>query len=152
MIRKGATYCLLGSSGVGKSTLINGISGKTIQETGTISESTGKGRHVTAHRELIVLPNGGLLIDNPGVREVGIAGPGEGVEGAFEGLLALAVNCRFKDCTHTLEKGCAVIMAMENGTLDESVFSNFHKIERERARFEIRVHEKKRYEKKMGKL
>lgn len=152
MIRKGATYCLLGSSGVGKSTLINTISGSVIQETGSISDSTGKGRHVTTHRELVVLPNGGLVIDNPGIREVGIADLGEGVEGAFENLLAYAYKCRFKDCTHKQEKGCAVIGAVEEGLLDESVFANYHKIERERAHFESSVNDKKKRDKKIGKL
>ena len=108
---KGKTYCMLGSSGVGKSSLLNNLSGKEIMQTDAISESTNKGRHITSHRELIVLENGGILIDNPGMREVGIADSGSGLEEAFDRILSLSGECKFKDCSHTTETGCAVLKA-----------------------------------------
>lgn len=107
-IKKGKTYCMLGSSGVGKSTLTNNLSGKTVMKTDAISLNTKKGRHVTSHRELIVLEDGGILIDNPGMREVGIADSSGGLETTFEQMIGLSENCRFKDCTHTGELGCGI--------------------------------------------
>lgn len=102
-IEKGKTYCMLGSSGVGKSTLLNNLSGRTLMKTDTISQSTNKGRHITSHRELIVLENGGILIDNPGMREVGIADTTSGLETTFDRIISLSQKCKFKDCTHTNE-------------------------------------------------
>jgi ribosome biogenesis GTPase len=103
-IEKGKTYCMLGSSGVGKSTLLNNLSGKTIMRTDTISQNTNKGRHVTSHRELIILENGGILVDNPGMREVGIADSTSGLEITFNIIIKLSQNCKFKNCNHTNEK------------------------------------------------
>ena len=117
LIMKGKTYCLLGSSGVGKSTLLNNLSGKYLMKTNTISISTNKGRHVTSHRELIVLENGGILIDNPGMREVGIADSTSGIESTFDEIIELSQNCKFKDCTHMTEIGCAVLAAVDNGEI-----------------------------------
>ncbi|MCU0408596.1 MAG: ribosome small subunit-dependent GTPase A, partial [Bacteroidales bacterium] len=108
-VKKGKTYCLLGSSGAGKSTMLNRLSGKAVMKTAAISSSTGKGRHITSHRELIIVENGGIVIDNPGMKEVGIADAADGVETTFERILSLAKLCRYKDCTHTSEKGCAVL-------------------------------------------
>ena len=99
-IEKGKTYCMLGSSGVGKSTLLNHLSGKTLMRTDSISLSTNKGRHITSHRELIVLESGGILVDNPGMREVGIADTANGLETTFDRIIRLSPNCKFKDCTH----------------------------------------------------
>jgi len=115
VIEKGKTYCLLGSSGVGKSTILNNLSGKEQMKTGEISASVNKGKHITSHRELIVLDNGGILIDNPGMREVGITNASKGLETTFEKIVEYANHCKFKDCTHTHEKGCAIIEALENG-------------------------------------
>jgi len=123
-IEKGKTYCMLGSSGVGKSTLTNNLSGKTLMRTDAISLNTNKGRHITSHRELIILENGGILIDNPGMREVGIADSGSGLEITFEQIISLSQNCRFKDCTHTREMGCAVLKAVENGEIDNASYEN----------------------------
>ncbi len=114
IIKEGKTYCMLGSSGVGKSTLINNLSGKMVMQTGSISESTQKGRHITSHRELTVLENGGILIDNPGMREVGIADSSKGFETTFDKIFELAKQCRFKDCNHIDETGCAVLEAVRN--------------------------------------
>jgi len=152
IMEKGKTYCMLGSSGAGKSTLLNFLSGREVMHTGDISQSTGKGRHTTSHRELLVLDNGSILIDNPGMREVGIADTALGLETTFDTLLSLAQHCRFKNCTHTNEDGCAVLEAVANGTLDESLLENYLKLEREKAWFETSQAEKKRKEKIFGKI
>ena len=118
IIEKGKTYCMLGSSGVGKSTLLNNLSGRNIMKTDSISQSTNKGKHVTSHRELIILENGGILIDNPGMRDVGIADASGGLEMTFNMIVKLSEKCRYKDCRHIHESGCAVIGAVEEGELD----------------------------------
>jgi len=151
-IEKGKTYCLLGSSGVGKSTLLNHLSGKEQMETGAISDSVNKGKHTTSHRELVVLDNGGILIDNPGMREVGIADTSGGLEMTFEDITELALECRFKDCTHINELGCAVLAAVDSGELDKSVFNNYHKMLREKMHFESSVEEKRKKDKNFGKM
>jgi ribosome biogenesis GTPase len=152
MIKKGHTYCLLGSSGVGKSTLLNNLSGREIMKTGQISETIQRGRHVTSHRELILLEGGGLLIDNPGMREVGIADAGEGLEATFDTIMALSEQCRFKDCTHTTEQGCAVLEAIEKGELDENSYENYLKMEREKEHFESTIAERRKRDKQFGKI
>lgn len=152
IIEKGKTYCMLGSSGVGKSTLINNLSGKALMQTGSISESTSKGRHVTTHRELVVLNDGGILIDNPGMREVGIADTGGGLEITFDMITELAENCRFKDCTHTSEVGCAVLEAVEQGVLNDAEYENYMKMKREKMHYESTVSERKQREKQFGKI
>jgi ribosome biogenesis GTPase len=151
-IEKGKTYCLLGSSGVGKSTLLNNLSGKAIMRTDTISQTTNKGRHVTSHRELIVLQNGGILIDNPGMREVGIAGSTSGVKITFDTIAVFSQNCKFKDCTHTNEIGCSVLEAIEKGEIDKASYENYLKIEREKAHFESTVAERRKKDKEFGKF
>ncbi|MBK7712893.1 MAG: ribosome small subunit-dependent GTPase A [Bacteroidales bacterium] len=152
IIEKGKTYCMLGSSGVGKSTLLNNLSCKTIMRTDTISQSTNKGRHVTSHRELIILESGGLLVDNPGMREVGIADSDKGLEITFDKIMSLSQNCRFKDCTHTNEKGCSVLEAVGKGELDEASYENYLKMEREKTHFESTVAERRKKERIFGKI
>lgn len=151
-IEKGKTCCLLGSSGAGKSTLLNNLSGKEIMKTNAISESTSKGRHTTSHRELIVLENGGIIIDNPGMREVGIAATSDGLQTTFDQIVELSHYCKFKDCSHTSEKGCAVLEALESGELDQNIYENFMKLEREKSHFETSVAEKRKKEKMFGKI
>ena len=151
-IVKGKTYCLLGSSGVGKSTLLNNLSGKQLMKTNTISTSTNKGRHVTSHRELIVLENGGILIDNPGMREVGIADSTSGIEMTFDEIIELSKNCKFKDCTHTNEIRCAVLEAVESGKIDKASYENYLKMEREKEHFESTVAERRKKDKDFGKM
>ncbi|MBI1183265.1 ribosome small subunit-dependent GTPase A [bacterium] len=151
-IAKGKTYCLLGSSGVGKSTLLNNLSGKALMKTNLISASTNKGRHVTSHRELLVLEYGGILIDNPGMREVGIADSKEGLEITFNTIIELAQGCKFKDCTHTTEVGCAVLKAVETGEIDKSSYENFLRMEREKEHFESTVAERRKKDKDFGKM
>lgn len=148
----GKTYCMLGSSGVGKSSLLNNLSGKYIMKTDALSNSTSKGKHVTSHRELIVLDNGGILIDNPGMREVGIVDSAFGLETTFDVILRLSENCKYKDCTHTNEIGCAVLEALEKGEILRSFYENYLKMEKEKAFFESSVLERKSKEKLFGKI
>jgi ribosome biogenesis GTPase len=152
IIEKGKTYCMLGSSGVGKSTLLNNLSGRVIMQTNTISESTNKGRHITSHRELIILETGGVLIDNPGMREVGIADTASGLEITFGMITRLSERCKFKDCTHTSETGCSVLEAVENGEIDKTSFENYLKMQRERSHFESTLAEKRKKDKEFGKI
>ncbi|WP_350285778.1 ribosome small subunit-dependent GTPase A [uncultured Croceitalea sp.] len=148
----GKTYCLLGSSGVGKSTLLNKLMGQTIMETGAISQPIDRGRHITSHRELVVLQNGGILIDNPGMREVGITASESGFETTFEDILKLADDCKFRNCTHTTEKGCAILQALEDGVIDQASYQNYLKMEREKAHFESSVAERRKKDKDFGKM
>lgn len=152
LIFKGKTYCLLGSSGVGKSTLLNNLSGTQLMKTNTISASTSKGRHITSHRELVVLENGGIFIDNPGMREVGIADSTCGLEITFETIVKISTNCKFKDCTHTTENECAVLAAVDRGEIDESSYENYLKMEREKEHFESTVAERRKKDKDFGKM
>ncbi len=151
-IKKGKTYCLLGSSGVGKSTLLNNLSGNALMKTNAISESSDRGRHVTTHRELVILENGGILIDNPGMREVGIADSGIGLEITFNEIVELAQDCRYKDCKHLHEKGCAIIEAVESGEISQESYENYQKMEKEKMHFETSAEEKKKKDKELGKL
>ena len=152
LIEKGKTYCLLGSSGVGKSTLLNNLCGKELMKTAAISESIDRGRHVTSHRELIILENGGLIIDNPGMRELGITDAGEGLEITFEKIFQTADKCRYKDCTHVVEEGCAVIEAVEKGEIEKSSYENYLKMHKEKQHYESSSAEKKRKDKILGKV
>jgi len=152
IIEKGKTYCMLGSSGVGKSTLLNNLSGRTIMRTETISQSTNKGRHVTSHRELIILENGGILVDNPGMREVGIADLTSGLEITFDMIVRLSQNCKFKDCTHSNEIGCSVLEAVEKGEIDKASYENYLRMEREKVHFESTIAEKRKKDKEFGKI
>jgi ribosome biogenesis GTPase len=151
-IRRGKTYCLLGSSGVGKSTLINNLTGKQIMKTKPVSNSSHKGQHVTSHRQLHLLEDGGILIDNPGMREVGIGEAAEGLEMTFDSIAQLSERCRFKDCTHTSEVDCAVMAAVESGELGRTSYENYLKMEKEREHFESSIVERRRKDKTFGKM
>ncbi len=148
----GKTYCFVGSSGAGKSTLINRLAGKDIQETLELSDSTGKGRHTTTRREIILLPSGALIIDTPGMREVGISVGTDAVDNSFEMISELAPECRFDDCTHVNEPGCRVLLAVEQGELDPDVLENYHKLSREAAHYERTDLERRRRDKEFGKM
>ena len=151
IIKEGKTYCLLGSSGSGKSTLINNLSGKYLMKTGEISQSTNKGRHITSHRELTILETGGILIDNPGMKEVGITDSTGGLETTFDIILRFSENCKFKNCTHTNEIDCSVIEAVENGVIDKASYNNYLKMEKEKAHFDSTIAEKRKKDKELGK-
>ncbi|TMU56617.1 ribosome small subunit-dependent GTPase A [Flagellimonas algicola] len=152
IIEVGKTYCLLGSSGVGKSTLVNALSQKRLMETKKVSDYSKKGRHTTTHRELVVLENGGILIDNPGMREVGLPDVSNGLDKTFEDILDLAAHCKFKDCTHTVETGCAVTQAVESGDIDKSAYENYLKLKREQVHFDSTIAEKRKKDKDFGKM
>lgn len=143
------TYCLLGSSGVGKSTLINRLIGSQLLETGVVSGS-GEGRHTTTRRELIMLDNGAMLIDNPGMREFGILGGGEGMGDSFADIYELVSQCRYNDCSHSNEPGCAVLLALEHGQLHQAHYQNFIKLRSESEFHELSYVEKRNKDKAFG--
>jgi len=151
-IQTGKTYCVVGSSGVGKSTLINNLLKKNILKTGQISHSTNKGKHVTDHRELFVLENGGIIIDTPGMRELGMTDNTEGIKTTFQEIFDISLNCKFPDCKHFNETGCAVIEALNNGTIDIDSYDNYQKIHKEQERFQTTVAEKRKKDKVFGKM
>ncbi len=152
ILQKGKTYCLLGSSGVGKSTLINSITDSNLMKTDAISETTNRGKHVTTHRELHLLQNGSIIIDNPGMREIGMVDFGDALNLTFDAIHDLSQECRYADCSHTTEKGCAVIDAVERGEIDRSLYDNYLKMEREKEHFESTVAEKRKKDKDFGKM
>jgi len=127
----GKTGALLGSSGVGKSTIINRLVGREVQKTRHIRESDSKGRHTTTHRQLVFLPNGGFLIDTPGMRELQLWDVGEAVKETFDDIEALALECRFSDCRHRDEPRCAVKTAVEEGRLSASRLESYVKLQDE---------------------
>jgi len=148
----GKTYCFVGSSGVGKSSLINRLTGTDRQMTGQISDSTAKGRHVTTYRELIELKNGSYLIDTPGMREVGLSASDAGLEETFSDIIILAENCRFRDCTHTNEPGCAVLAACEAGELQREKLENYHRLKRESDYYQMDDYEKRAKQRSFAKM
>lgn len=151
-IRKGKTYCVVGSSGVGKSTLINNLLNKDILKTGQISNYKNRGKHVSDHRELFVLENGGIIIDTPGMRELGMTDNSDGINITFQDISDLASKCKFPDCKHIDETGCAVIEALNNGIIDADAFHNFQKLKKEQQRFQISIAEKHKKDKAFGKM
>lgn len=131
-IDSGKTYCLLGSSGVGKSTLINKLTGHDTLKTRSVSPS-GEGRHATVRRQLFVLEQGAMFVDTPGMREIGVVGASEGVADRFDDIHELSLRCRFSNCSHTSEPGCAVLAALEDGTLQQEYYGNYVKLKKESA-------------------
>lgn len=140
-LRPGETVSLLGSSGVGKSTLINRLLGREAQRTGDVREGDDKGKHTTTHRELLALPGGGLIIDTPGLREVQLWEADQGIESAFPDIEELAEGCRFGDCRHQGEPGCAVEEAVERGDLAPERLESYRKLQRELHQIQVRQDE-----------
>nr|WP_225954574.1 ribosome small subunit-dependent GTPase A [Kibdelosporangium phytohabitans] len=127
----GRTAVLVGPSGAGKSTLVNALAGDDVMETQQVRASDGRGRHTTVHRELLVLPRGGLIIDTPGIRRVSLSGEGNGLDAVFTDIEEFAEQCRFDDCGHTGEPGCAVLAAIESGELPQRRLDSWFKLNRE---------------------
>ena len=152
LIQNGKTYCVIGSSGVGKSTLINNLLQREVLKTGEISRSTNKGRHVTEHRELFILENGGIIIDTPGMKELGMTDIEEGVKTTFREIADLAGHCRFPDCRHIMEAGCAVLEASGKRALDRDTYENYLKMQKEQEHFHTTFAEKRKRDKQFGKL
>ncbi len=152
-LEKGKTYILVGSSGVGKSSLLNIFMDGQIQRTASISKVTNKGSHTTTSRDLFQLPNGSLLIDTPGMREFGLTNEeGETSDSLFPAIEEFVHACRYADCKHLNEPGCGVIEALQTGRLDSQVYESYIKLMKEQRRFEIKIEDKKRLGKQFGKL
>ena len=138
-LEPGRTIALLGSSGVGKSTLVNTLAGREVLAVREIREADGEGRHTTTHRQLVLLPGGGLVLDTPGMRELQLWESADGLGEAFSDIEELAASCRFNDCAHRSEPGCAVQAALDDGTLDFGRWTSYKKLQRELAHLERRV-------------
>ena len=137
MIEYGRTYCFIGASGAGKSTLINNLVGEKVMLTKSLREKSHKGQHTTSHRELFILKDSGVLIDTPGMRELGVAESFKTLESTFEIIFTLSDSCKYSDCTHLIEPECAVLMALEKNEIDRSYYDNFHKMKGEQSQFEL---------------
>ncbi len=147
----GRTFCLLGSSGVGKTTLINQFVGPDALETKQVS-ATGEGVHTTTRRQLLVLDNGAMLIDTPGMRELGLLGAGSAVEENFSDIHDLSLACRFNNCTHTQEPGCAVRAAIDSSDLDEGRHQSYQKLKKETAYHDLSYVEKRKKDRNFGRF
>jgi ribosome biogenesis GTPase len=152
LLEPGKTYCLLGSSGVGKTTLLNHLVGRDLFQTNTVRAKDGKGRHTTARRQLTVLHQGAMLIDTPGMRELGNIGVSTAIEETFTDIQGLSEGCRFTDCTHTTEIGCSLLMAIENGELSEERYRSYLKLLKESEYLQLSYVEKRRKDREFGRF
>jgi len=130
-MRKGQTIVLIGSSGAGKSTIVNRLFGEDLMPTREVRAKDSRGRHTTSHRQLLKHPEGGLLIDTPGIREIQLWASEESVAGSFDDIQSLAGSCRFRDCSHETEPGCAVLSAVRGGAIPEARLRSYHKLLKE---------------------
>ena len=151
-IKEGETFVFIGSSGVGKSSLINALLSNDRLATSTISDSTGKGKHTSVRRELVILDNGGIIIDTPGVREFGVTFDSSEMNNSMLFIEDLDEKCRFTNCSHTTEPGCAVLKAVEEGKLDYDVYQSYLKLKLEAAHFIESEHERREKGKKLSRL
>jgi len=152
MLKSGFTYCLLGSSGVGKTTLLNNLIGDEVYETKSVSKVQSKGRHATTSRQLVRLKNGAMIIDTPGMRELGSMAVEEGLDETFSEILDLARECKFSNCSHTNEKGCAVLAAIRAGELSEKRYQNYLKIKKESEFNQMSYLEKRKKDRSFGRF
>ena len=151
-IIKGKTYCFLGSSGVGKSSLINKLLNKESIKTKSISSYSGRGQHTTTNRQMYFLENGGIVIDNPGIREVGIINLKESISNLFDDIIILGSKCKYANCTHTHEPGCKVLMAVKSGKLDKGKYLNYINLKEEAEHYELNSFEKRKKNRQFGKF
>lgn len=151
-LKPGKTYCLLGSSGVGKTTLLNRLLDEELFEVHEVREKDQKGRHTTTRRQLIRLDSGPIFIDTPGMRELGNFGVETGLDQTFDEITSYGKKCRFKDCTHIHEPGCAVRKAVEQGEISSDRYNNYLKIQKEAAYYEMTYVEKRQKDKEFGKM
>ena len=151
-LKSESSYCLLGSSGVGKTTLLNNIVGSDKFETKPVSSIQSKGRHTTTSRQLVRLESGAMIIDTPGMRELGSMSVDDGLEETFSEILELSQICKFTNCSHANEKGCAILAALKTGDLSEQRYQNYLKIKKESEFNQLSYSEKRKKDKKFGKL
>lgn len=151
LLAPGRTFCLLGSSGVGKTTLINRLIGRDAFDTRSVS-GTGEGVHTTARRHLVVLDTGAMLIDTPGMRELGVLGANDGIDGGFADIHDFSLNCRFSNCSHTQEPGCAVLKAVESGDLSKGRYESYLKLRKESEYHALSYVEKRRKDRTFGRF
>jgi ribosome biogenesis GTPase / thiamine phosphate phosphatase len=152
VLEAGKTYCLIGSSGVGKTTLLNHLIGRNLLETKTVREQDGKGRHTTSRRQMILLEQGSMLIDTPGMRELGSIGVNSGIDESFTDIVELSSGCRFANCTHTKKTGCAVLEAIENGEVTQERYNNYFKLLAESRHYQMSYLEKRKKDKDFGQM
>jgi ribosome biogenesis GTPase len=152
LLKPGVTYCLLGSSGVGKTTLINFLIGNERYATEEVREKDSKGRHTTARRQMIFLDNKAILIDTPGIRELGNIDTNFDIAEVFPEIATIAKKCRFNDCLHTSEVGCAVLASLKNGDLSQERYENFQKLTKEAKFHKMSYVEKRRKDKELGRF
>jgi len=152
LLISGQTFCLLGSSGVGKTTLLNNFLNEAIFETQFVREKDGRGRHTTTRRQLIILENGAMIIDTPGMRELGIIDMESGLSDTFNEIAELSGQCRYNDCTHSMEEGCAVLAALEEGLISQERYQSYVKMNKEAHYNEMSYLEKKQRDKQFGKM
>jgi len=152
MLKKGCSYCLLGSSGVGKTTLLNSIIGNEEFETRPVSKIQSKGRHTTTSRQLVRLESGAMIIDTPGMRELGSLSVDDGLDETFSEILELSKRCKFTNCSHTNEKGCAILAALESGELSDNRYQNYLKMKKESEYNQMSYLEKRKKDKSFGKM
>lgn len=155
ILKPAQTYCLLGSSGVGKTTLLNHLMGSGVNQgfqTRSVRKKDHKGRHTTTNRLLIQLANNAMIIDSPGMRELGVFSVGDGLDETFSDISDLAQSCRFGDCSHMNQKECAVLEALKEGSLDPDRYQNFLRMKKESDFYEMSFLEKKKKDKQFGKM
>ncbi len=152
LLTAGKTYCMIGSSGVGKTSLLNALLEETAFKTREVREKSGKGKHTTTRRQLAILQSGALMIDSPGMRELGNFAIDSGIADTFQEIESFVDKCRFNDCSHTREDGCAVLQALSDGKISDARYRNYMKMKKESAYYEQSYLEKKRKDKKFGKL